>query len=151
MRAPDYETPPSLREKCESAMRSAGVPVGDPGRFKENPTVVLDVVGTIRTQEVSYGVKNNRWHYLQQASFDPQSPRRSGKDAHHIAFIFEHARESANGHRAIERDAKVVLYDDTDLSEANRPLLDLIIPLAQAIDVSDPDAAADQLRAALAL
>jgi hypothetical protein len=150
VRAPEPDAPPSLRDKSEQAMRLAGVPLDDADRFRTRPKIPLNVEGHMQEQEVSYGVLNGRWHYLQEASFDPRSERVSSKEAHHVAFIFEHATDTErNG--GLEHDAKVVLYDGTDLVENTRGLLELITPFAQTIDVSAPKNAAEPLGRALAL
>jgi hypothetical protein len=143
VRAPDPEAPPSLRDKSEQAMRRAGVPLDDANRFRVGPKLALRVGEETQEQEVSYGVLNGRWHYLQEASFNPQSVRMSGKEAHHVAFIFEHAD--------VEPDSKVVLYDSTDLVDSTRGLLGLINPFAATIDVSNPAAAAGPLSRSLSL
>jgi len=149
VRAPEPDAPPSLRDKSEEAMRLAGVPLDDEERFRTHPKIALDVDGQTREQEVSYGVLNGRWHYLQEASFDPRSERVSSKEAHHVAFVFEHAIDK-QGQR-LDRDSNVVLYDATDLVDVTRGLLVLIEPFAQTVDVSAPDGAAKPLRRALAL
>ena len=150
VRAPEPDAPPSLRDKSEQAMRLAGVPFDNAARFRTRPKIPLNVEGHRQEQEVSYGVLNGRWHYLQEASFDPRSERVSSKEAHHVAFIFEHAIDTERDSE-LEHDAKVVLYDSTDLVDSTRGLLDLIRPFAQAIDVSGPESAADPLRRALTL
>ncbi len=150
VRAPEPDAPPSLRDKSEQAMRLAGVPLDDDNRFRARPKIGLDVDGQTQEQEVSYGVLNGRWHYLQEASFDPRSERVSGKEAHHVAFVFEHAVDKQRG-VPLDHDSKVVLYDATDLVDATRGLLGLIEPFAQTVDVSAPDGAAKPLRHALAL
>ena len=144
VRAPDPDAPASLRDKSEHALRLAGVELDNAERFRERPTITLSVEKETRQQEVSYGVLNGHWHYLQEASFDPRSERTSSKEAHHVAFIFEHAEIEAP-------DAKVVLYDDTDLMDKTRGLLGLIRPFAQTIDVSSPERAAVALSQTLAL
>jgi hypothetical protein len=143
VRAPEPESPPSLRDKAEKAMLLAGVPLDDPARFQPKPNVTLTVDGLQQKQEVSYAVLNGRWHYLQEASFDPRSVRTSSKEAHHVAFVFEHAEAT--------REANVVLYDETDLVDKTRGLLGLIRPFAHTINVSDPEEAAAPLRNALSL
>lgn len=144
VRAPEPDAPPSLKDKSEQAIRLAGVPLDDDNRFRVRPKIRLAVDHQTQEQEVSYAVMNGRWHYLQEASFDPRSERVSGKEAHHVAFVFEHAVD-------LEQDAKIVLYDGTDLVESTHKLLDLITPFAQTIDVSSPQDAAGQLRRALTL
>jgi hypothetical protein len=150
VRAPEPDAPPSLRDKSEQAMHLAGVPLDDAGRFRTRPKIALSVGGQTQEQEVSYGVLNGHWHYLQEASFDPRSERVSSKEAHHVAFIFEHAT-CTEPDGELEHDAKVALYDSTDLTDLTRGLLGLISPFAQTIDVSSPEDAADPLRHALAL
>jgi hypothetical protein len=144
VRAPEVDAPASLRDKSEHALRLAGVALEDAHRFRKQPTITLSVDSQKRQQEVSFGVLNGHWHYLQEASFDPRSPRNSNKEAHHVAFVFEHAYE-------INRDDRVVLYDKTDLVDTTRGLLGLISPFAEVVDVSAPESAAEPLRRVLAL
>jgi hypothetical protein len=78
-----------------------------------------------------------------ETSFDPRSIRTSSKEAHHVAFVFEHAE--------VDERSKVALYDSTDIVDNTRGLLDAIRPFAELIDVSAPATAASPLRDALSL
>lgn len=142
VRAEEPPAPPSLRDKSHQALVLAGAPIDDQHRFKEQAQIDLNVRGTVVTEEVSYAVLNGRWHYAQEASFDPRSVRNTRKEAHHAAFIFEYANVDSNG---------LILYDETDVVDKTRGLLDVISAFAKPVDVSRPEEAAPLLRKALSL
>jgi hypothetical protein len=143
VKQPDPPSPMSLQEKSRQALASAGAPMDDKSRFRDQFMVKLDVEGVQVEHEVSYAVMNGKWHYLQEMPFDPGKPRVSRKEASHCAFLFEHAGWG--------RDDCAILYDGSDLSESSSGLLEMLESFAPLVDVDRTDDAAKALHESLNL
>ena len=143
VRAPDPLAPPTLREKSREALASAGAPLDDETRFKEDVTVRLNVAGVTVEEEVNYAVMNGDWHYVQMMPFDPARPRISRKEASHCVFVFEHA-SWAEGQG-------LIVYDGSDIAVGSYELLGMLKQFAPIVDVREPEEAASALRQHLSL
>jgi hypothetical protein len=137
VREPDPPAPMSLQDKSRKALSEAGAPMDDNSRFKSQFNVALEIDGVTVDHEVSYGVLNGAWHYLQEMPFDPGRPRVSRKEASHCAFLFEHANWG--------RENSVILYDSSDLSESSAGLLEMLASFAPVVDVDRTEDAAEAL------
>jgi hypothetical protein len=137
---PDPPAPPSLEEKSRTALARAGAPLDDAERFKKGLRVDLKTPGgeTI-PDEISYAVKNQTWHFLQEVPFSPDKPRVSRKEAFNCAFFFEHSSEL--------RESGVILYDRDDLGDdQDEHLLAMLSNVAPVVDVDATDEAAELLQ-----
>ncbi len=143
VREPDPPVPMTLREKSRQALATAGAPLDDEARFKEQLPVRLRVEGVEVEEEVSYAVMNGGWHYLQEMPFDPGKPRRSRKEASHCVFLLEHAPWNAG--------EAVILYDASDLTGGDYRLLQLLMKFAPTVNVGDTDYAAGKIQEHLKL
>lgn len=138
VRQPDPPAPPTLREKSRQALAQAGAPLNDESRFVEQQRVSVTVRGATMTDEISYAVKNGTWHYLQEMPFSPDKPRASRKEASHCAFLFEHLP-------AIQ-ESGAILYDESDITDGQYQLLEMLMQIATTVDVNKTDYAADRLQ-----
>lgn len=139
VRQPDPASPPTLREKSKEALARAGAPMDDEARFVEQKLVRVSVQGVNVDDEISFAVKNGTWHYLQEVPFSPDKVRLSRKEATHCLFLFEHVD--------FLRENGVVLYDGSDITEGQYPLLEMLIKAVPAtIDVNATDRAAERLQ-----
>lgn len=137
VRQPDPSAPPTLKEKSRDALAAAGAPMSDEARFKEDHAVRLSVLGVSVDEEISYAVMNGAWHYLQVMPFSPDKPRVSRKEASHCAFLFEHLPEI--------KDNGAILYDESDITQGQYRLLEMLMKLAPVVNVNNVDSAAAKL------
>lgn len=142
VRQPDPPAPQSLQDKSKQALAAAGVRLDDGARFMEGVPIKLNVRGAPMQEEVSYVVVNGEARYLQEMPFDPNSERRTRKEAAHCAFLVEHA--------GWDHDHVAFLYDAEDLGTGYR-VLELLKQFAPTVNVNDTDRAAEILHRHLAL
>lgn len=143
VREPEPPAPKSLRQRSEDALKLAGAPMEDAGRFKRDVAITLDVDGTSIPSEVSFAVQNGQWHYLQEVSFDPGKPRFSRKEANNAAFTLEHGPWS--------KHEGLVLYDQSDVAMGQYRLVEMLMQFGTVINVSNAEHAAERLHHALGL
>lgn len=136
------ERAPTLRERSISALSRAGAPIEDAARFREKVEVPVTIAGAPDTEELSFGVLNGRWHYLQQVAFDARNISETRAEAHRWALLI--ANSSV-------RDDAVFLYDGQAVEERTAYLVDILQRVAPAVDVSSEDDAASRLRSQLNL